>query len=368
MSSLPEAQPGAQGDAGLRFGLFSPSLVRPRPLALALGFRFFDLRNNNMNFCTKLLFTFCFLVMSNLTWANVFDLEFNQNGILPSATYQGLVYGASSSVQESYAFTISNGFLHLNTTQYPNDVTAYYLSPPVYYNHNYAVRMVASVRVLSGNGQGITFAFMDTKYSGIFSINRGGWALYGIPSANGTIANPDIFHEFSLSAAPNTGAYEFRIDGLIVSTGTLPSGYPSAVYFGDGTPTGGNVTADVDYIRYSNPDNTIGIVGATGPQGPVGATGSQGVPGVKGDKGDPGSPGSYVCVDGNSSYQGVDNKGNQIWYPISNSCSSKCTTIGLSPCSIADTTVSTATSTTTFKGCSARSGMNPSGTGACCKC
>ena len=230
--------------------------------------------------------------MSNLTWANVFDLEFNQNGILPSATYQGLVYGASSSVQESYAFTISNGFLHLNTTQYPNDVTAYYLSPPVYYNHNYAVRMVASVRVLSGNGQGITFAFMDTKYSGIFSINRGGWALYGIPSANGTIANPDIFHEFSLSAAPNTGAYEFRIDGLIVSTGTLPSGYPSAVYFGDGTPTGGNVTADVDYIRYSNPDNTIGIVGATGPQGPVGATGSQGVPGVKGDKGDPGSPGA----------------------------------------------------------------------------
>ena len=32
-----EAQPGAQGDAGLRFGLFSQSSVRPRPLALALG-------------------------------------------------------------------------------------------------------------------------------------------------------------------------------------------------------------------------------------------------------------------------------------------------------------------------------------------
>jgi len=32
-----EAQPGAQGVAGLRFGLFSPSLVRPRPLARALG-------------------------------------------------------------------------------------------------------------------------------------------------------------------------------------------------------------------------------------------------------------------------------------------------------------------------------------------
>ncbi len=31
------AQPGAQGDAGLRFGLLSPSLVRPRPLARALG-------------------------------------------------------------------------------------------------------------------------------------------------------------------------------------------------------------------------------------------------------------------------------------------------------------------------------------------
>ena len=33
------AQPGAQGDAGLRFGLFSPSFVRPRPLARALGNR-----------------------------------------------------------------------------------------------------------------------------------------------------------------------------------------------------------------------------------------------------------------------------------------------------------------------------------------
>ena len=31
------AQPGAQGDAGLRFGLFPPGLVRPRPLARALG-------------------------------------------------------------------------------------------------------------------------------------------------------------------------------------------------------------------------------------------------------------------------------------------------------------------------------------------
>ena len=36
---LPQAaaQPGAQGDAGLCFGLFSPSSVRPRPLARALG-------------------------------------------------------------------------------------------------------------------------------------------------------------------------------------------------------------------------------------------------------------------------------------------------------------------------------------------
>ncbi len=35
VSALSEAQPGAQGDAGLRFGLFPPSLVRPRPLVRA---------------------------------------------------------------------------------------------------------------------------------------------------------------------------------------------------------------------------------------------------------------------------------------------------------------------------------------------
>ena len=37
VSALSEAQPGAQGDAGLRFGLFSPSFVRPRPLASVVG-------------------------------------------------------------------------------------------------------------------------------------------------------------------------------------------------------------------------------------------------------------------------------------------------------------------------------------------
>jgi len=37
VSSLPVAQPGAQGDAGLRFGRFSPSSARPRPSARALG-------------------------------------------------------------------------------------------------------------------------------------------------------------------------------------------------------------------------------------------------------------------------------------------------------------------------------------------
>ena len=41
VSSLPEAQPGAQGDAGLCFGRFSPSSARPRPLARALGVRGF---------------------------------------------------------------------------------------------------------------------------------------------------------------------------------------------------------------------------------------------------------------------------------------------------------------------------------------
>ena len=36
-SPIPAAQPGAQGDAGLRLGLFSQSSARPRPLARALG-------------------------------------------------------------------------------------------------------------------------------------------------------------------------------------------------------------------------------------------------------------------------------------------------------------------------------------------
>ncbi len=79
---------------------------------------------------------------------------------------------------------------------------------------------------------------------------------------------------------------------------------------------------------------------------------------------------SNVCLDGSDYYSGsLDKNGNQIWNPISQSCSSKCTTIGSSPCTIADTTVSTTTSTITFQGCSAKSGvMNPNGTGACCKC
>lgn len=193
--------------------------------------------------------------------AGDFSLDFNQDGVLPSASGQDFVYQTYGSVPEASAFAVSGGLLHLDTTGYGDDVGAFYdfLGG---YDHRFSAETVVRARVLSSGFQGLGFGFSDPVYSGIITVNRGGWGIYGL--TGGVIADPDAFHEFALRAAAGTGAYEFLIDGAVVSSGTLPAGYPDQeVYFGDGTPTGGNVQVEIDYIRYSNPTTDIPEPGAT---------------------------------------------------------------------------------------------------------
>jgi hypothetical protein len=52
-----------------------------------------------------------------------------------------------------------------------------------------------------------------------------------------------------------------EIDGSAVASGALfPLAGPSALYIGDGTPTGGNVSAEIEYIRYINADTVTAAV------------------------------------------------------------------------------------------------------------
>lgn len=46
---------------------------------------------------------------------------------------------------------------------------------------------------------------------------------------------------------------EWENYGTLVGTGPRPSGYSgNQFYFGDGTPTGGNISAETQFVRYSN--------------------------------------------------------------------------------------------------------------------
>jgi hypothetical protein len=185
----------------------------------------------------------------------IFNLDFSQNSALPSA--QGLTYFGSAGVSETQTFQVTGGLLHMDTVQYdPRDVYAYYQVAPGY-DHNLDAELTTKVKVSRHDDVnfdfGVQFGFYDSTSSGNFVVTPTGWSLYGTV-AQGTFADPSAFHVFDLRTSGGTGSYTFLIDGQVVSTGTLPSGFggPPSVFFGDGSPTGGNEIADIAYVDYRN--------------------------------------------------------------------------------------------------------------------
>ena len=190
---------------------------------------------------------------SNVQAGTVFNFDYATDTNLPSA--EGFIYisGYAGNIAESQVFQISSGLLHINTTQFNSDVYAYYQFNPGY-DRNLDTVFETKIRVLSaGSVASMQFAFYDEVNSSIFTINQSNFLIYGL-GVGGSLGNPSDFHVLTFQKPGGSNQYSFSVDGVVVSSGSLPGGYTGGplLYFGDGTPTGGNVTADIAYIHYSN--------------------------------------------------------------------------------------------------------------------
>ena len=71
--------------------------------------------------------------------------------------------------------------------------------------------------------------------------------------SSGTFADPAAFHTFRLDTFAATHSFSLAIDGAPVASGLMSPGYAgeNLFIFGDGTPTGGDLTVDFQFIRFN---------------------------------------------------------------------------------------------------------------------
>jgi hypothetical protein len=186
--------------------------------------------------------------------ADSISLDYSQITALPSATGQGLYYVGANGITESSVFSVANNALHVDTIgRAAGDINAYYEADNVYDSSKDA-EMLFTTKVTAAPGVGLLFYLYDANASSGISVTTGGWHLYGT-SVTGTFADPSAFHTFDLKTIGGTHTFTLSIDGTIVAAGHQAGGLgtPSAVFFGDGTNSGGNVTGDIQSFYYGNP-------------------------------------------------------------------------------------------------------------------
>ena len=193
--------------------------------------------------------------------AAVLTLDFAQNPTLPSA--QGMSFSTESGRPESdFASILDSNRLLLDsyTSTLPNtDRTAYYYKDNVF-DHTTDLEMELRIKVRQSSPFGFFVVAYNSNVSSNFAINKNGWQIYQVTSGAGYDFSQG-FNTFLYKGYGATNTYEFFVNGTRVAFGARPSGYSgNQFYFGDGTPTGGNVKAEVQYLRYSNQSFSSGAV------------------------------------------------------------------------------------------------------------
>jgi len=208
--------------------------------------------------------------------AGSFDLEFNQDGVLPSS--QGFTYETGFGgpvLDEKSVFSVTGGSLHMNTLG-TSGVAIYSLPQggAMAYKASSDASLEWSMRgnsigqvgfsVLLNDGVGpakgniyVEFSFGSTIQFDTRAQNTPGGSLSSIPfnSVDG------LFHTYRLTTSAADGSFKFFIDPSVnpnpVKTGSLGPGStltdsPESIYFGDATTSGGDASVVLDYIRFVN--------------------------------------------------------------------------------------------------------------------
>lgn len=184
-------------------------------------------------------------------------LDFVQNPTLPSA--QGMSFYTDSGMTEnSLVSIIGSNRLKLDSFAASGDRQVYYTKAN-FFDHRIDLEMEVRMKILASNNFGFFVVAYDQNVSSNFVISRTNWQIYGVATGNGQYDFSQGFNTFKYKGYAATNSYEFFVNGTQVASGTRPGGYNgNEFYFGDGTPTGGNVTAEVQYVRYSNQNFTSG--------------------------------------------------------------------------------------------------------------
>lgn len=179
----------------------------------------------------------------------IVDLDFSQGDDLSTIAAQGLTFLASPNVLESQVAQVANGTLIMNTMGIGADVYAgYALAPGYAADRDTELEVVVRTTQTSSNF-GFYIGFGGAEEYAVLFANVNSWLLYGMTSGS---SSGEV--KYTLSTSANSNGYVLKLNDTVVSTGSLPGGNASnwALYFGDGTPTGGNMRAEISSIRYSS--------------------------------------------------------------------------------------------------------------------
>ena len=192
-----------------------------------------------------------------------FAFEFNNDGVLPSA--QGAPYVGT--VAESSAYSVSGGLLHQNTTQFGGGARASYELGAIF-DPAFDFSLTWSTRILTSQfpiGTSVGFAGGGRQYE--FGLINGGLTTFTGGSYQTVVPmdTTDALHTYRLLGTAASPSYQLFVDDVLRYTGTARSTAASFFQFGDATTTGGNGTADWDFVRFVNvPEPSAAFLGALG--------------------------------------------------------------------------------------------------------
>lgn len=180
----------------------------------------------------------------------IVNLEFDQDGVLPSS--QGLIYFSDPGpIPENSVFSVSGGVLHLNS--FSTGAAIYYLLPNAYDPSKDFV-LEFRMKVFPGTGLfGVDFEASDAVTDFDLGFTDSGISLPPPPNARPFLPfnTTDTFHVYKLTGTAGSTTYQLFVDGMLIASNAVSGGDPASRFlFGDGTISGGDGQADIDYVRY----------------------------------------------------------------------------------------------------------------------
>lgn len=180
----------------------------------------------------------------------VVDLTFDQDSVLPSS--QGLTYFSDpGAVPENSIFSVSGGMLHLNS--FGTGAATYYMLPNVY-DSNKDFVLEFRMKVFPGTGIfGLYFEASDAVTDFELGFTDSGISLPPPPNSRPFLpfTTTDAFHVYKLTGTAGSTTYQLFVDGVLVASNAVSGGDPASRFaFGDGTTSGGDGQAEIDYVRY----------------------------------------------------------------------------------------------------------------------